>query len=321
MHYIDNQLSPIILFVYNRPEHTLRCLESLMQNVLSDKSILYIYVDKILDDSDLFSKNKWNRVNDVIKSKQWCKVVNIVYREKNYGIEKNTIEAVTEISMKYGRVIVLEDDLVLSDSFLEYMNTGLEKYKNTESVKQICGCNLFQPEDTSDDVFFLPITSSWGWGTWSRVWNLIDFSNKLRRLTFTESFLFDIEGTSSYSKMLTFQYKSQGRNTWDILFWFYVFKSKGLALFPKFNLVTNTGFDGSGIHYTRELKIKEFNRFHSLSFHFFPIEETFSQLNIEELKKTLLILNQDWLGRFKNKVRYYISSVFHIGISLKRYYQ
>ena len=38
-------LSPILLFVYNRPDHVRRCVEALQKNQLAADSELFIYSD------------------------------------------------------------------------------------------------------------------------------------------------------------------------------------------------------------------------------------------------------------------------------------
>jgi hypothetical protein len=312
-------LAPILLFGYNRPIHIKRCLESLQRNDLAQESVLFVYIDKVRD-NDLENNRKNNEVINIVESDQWCGEVRVILREENYGIERNTIEGVHEILAQFGKVIVLEDDLILSNSFLRYMNIGLSKYESEESVKQICGCNLLSTLPSEMDAIFLPITSSWGWGTWKRVWDEVDFSPRKWPLTTKESFLFDIEGVYPYSRMLKSQFLKNKKNTWDILFWNDVFRKRGLVLYPKKNLITNAGFDGTGTHYTKDIKAKKLTKFDDVGFELFKAELTFNSSDLRQLKTTLLTMNLPFWGRMKSRIFYFFRWIRNYGISLKEYY-
>jgi hypothetical protein len=316
-----NNLAPIVLFVYNRPVHTLNCLNSLKLNKLAKDSDLFIYVDYVSNRNDEINIQNNKKVIEVINQEKWCGTVTIIYREINFGIEKNTIEAVSELLNIYGKVIVIEDDLILSNSFLSFMNEGLEAFKSEDKVKQICGCNLLEFVDEKTDAMFLPISSSWGWGTWQRVWKQIDFNEKNIYLTQKEQYVFNIENTFPYYTMLTKQFEMQGKNTWDILFWLATFKQKGLVLYPKMNLVSNSGFDGSGVHYNKKLEVEKFKVYQNIDFKTFPNKIIASSQNIEKLKKVLLKLNQTKLGYLKNIAIYYYHKIFHFGQYAFKYFE
>ncbi len=165
-------LAPIILFVYNRPSHTLRTLEALALNELAKESILYIFSDGIKDNADSNSIQKINETREIIKSKQWCKEVIIIERQQNFGLAKSVIEGVTEIINKFQKVIVLEDDLVTSPYFLKFMNETLHKYEKEDSVA--CISAYIYPIDNLPELFFIKGADCWGWATWKRAWDLFE---------------------------------------------------------------------------------------------------------------------------------------------------
>ena len=132
-------LAPIVLFVYNRPWHTEQTLNALMQNELADQSVLYIYADGPKENATEEQLKKIEEVRHVIRTKKWCKEVHIIESEKNKGLADSIINGVTEIVNKYGKVIVLEDDIVTSKGFLKYMNEALELYKEEDKVYHISG--------------------------------------------------------------------------------------------------------------------------------------------------------------------------------------
>ena len=145
-----NQLSPIVLFVYNRPWHTQQTVEALQKNELAKESELFIYSDAAK------SKEAEKSVNEVRKYIQTIigfKKVIIIKREKNWGLADSIIDGVTKIVNEYGKIIVLEDDLVTSPYFLKFMNEALVFYKDKEKVWHISGWNYPIETNKLDDVF------------------------------------------------------------------------------------------------------------------------------------------------------------------------
>lgn len=151
--------APIALFTYNRADHTRKAVESLLQNAEAKDSDLFIFSDG--------PKNE-KTVRGVADNREYIhtvtgfKTVTIVEREKNWGLANSLIAGITDVINKYGRVIVVEDDLILSPYFLKFMNDGLEKYKDDDRVGTITG---FVPpiEEKLPETFFLTYFQCWGW--------------------------------------------------------------------------------------------------------------------------------------------------------------
>ncbi|MFZ2193665.1 MAG: glycosyltransferase family A protein [Candidatus Moraniibacteriota bacterium] len=243
-------IAPIILFVYNRPFHTRKTLESLELNFLSKESELFIFADGPKENASKEHLEKITETRKIIREKKWCGKINIIEKERNSGLANSVIVGVTEIINKYGKVIVLEDDLLLSKNFLKYMNDSLEKYEKEEKVMQIAGYMYPVEIKTEKDAFFLPFISSWGWGTWKRVWDDFDKNSEgLEKLKNDKNlrYKFNLNGSYPYYKMLKNQVE-KNIDSWAIRFYLTVFMRNGLILFPKRTLVNNIGMDGSGVH-------------------------------------------------------------------------
>ncbi|MCF2491095.1 glycosyltransferase [Dyadobacter sp. CY347] len=250
---MQKDLSPILLFVYNRPQQTRKTLESLAKNTLADQSTLYIFSDGPADVEDLGNVSRIDEVRQLITEKKWCKEVVIYNSEKNKGLATSIIEGVTEKVNQYGKVIVLEDDLVTARGFLEYMNASLERYQLENRVMHISGFQFPIRVNPDHSAFFLPITSSWGWGTWKRAWDRFDPEcigyEKLK----TDDDLrkkFDLNGTFLYSKMIIDQMETKNIDSWAIRWYWAVFKHNGLSLVPDKSLVLNNGY-GKGATHTK----------------------------------------------------------------------
>jgi hypothetical protein len=247
-------LAPIVLFVYNRPEHTLKTLTALSENELAKESILYIFADGPKTNSSSETLERMDRTRQIIRSKEWCAEVHVVESAHNRGLADSVIGGVTEIVNKYGKVIVLEDDLLTSKGFLRYMNTALDLYKDRVQVRQIAGhffpINEIKAKNSS---FFLPLTTSWGWATWKRAWDTFDPQAIGYEKLKTDSSLarrFDLDNSYPYSTMLIDQMETGKVNSWAIRWWWTVFVQNGLSLFPDKSLVENIGFGNEGTHTT-----------------------------------------------------------------------
>ncbi len=243
--------APIILFVYNRPDHTLSTLKALENNNLASESELFIYADAAKNEQ---SKAAVEHVREIINRNWRFKSVTLTLRESNCGLAANVIDGVTKIVEQYGQVIVLEDDLVTSPFALEYFNDALELYRHQDQVMQISGYGYpVKDIETLPETFFFRVANSWGWATWDRAWN--HFNSDINALTdnFTAEQIhqFSIEGKENFWKQVK-EFKAGKINSWAIRWYASVFKNNGLVLYPRNSLTQNIGNDGSGTHTAAE---------------------------------------------------------------------
>lgn len=246
-----DKLAPIVLFVYNRPNHTRQVLESLMANTLAAESTLYVFADGPRANATQETIDSIMAVRQLLREKPWCGNVILREAEKNIGVADSIVGGVTEVVNRHGKIIVLEDDLILHPDFLQYMNASLDKYENEEHVYAITGYQFpLQFPDSVPDAFFLDEINSWTWATWKRAW--VYFDPKVtgwERLQTDKAFRrrFNFDNAVQYAEMLEDQLNGK-IDAWDIRWYWAVFNRKGVSLFPKYSLVKNIGFDGSGIH-------------------------------------------------------------------------
>jgi len=251
---MNNNLAPIVLFVYNRPWHTEQTLNALMQNEQALESTLYIYCDGVKENSTEDQRQKIIDVRNVIRTKKWCKEVYIIESEFNKGLADSIIQGVSEVLSKHAKVIVLEDDLVTSKYFLVYMNSGLEYYKYKKTVYSISAdrpaYNLFQiPEDYEYDVFVSLRSYSYGWATWIDRWECVDWSLDSIVEYLNKPYLMQAfnRGGEDLNKMLIMQ-RDNKIDSWAIRFVFAHFMNHAVAILPCISYIDNIGCDGSGIH-------------------------------------------------------------------------
>lgn len=240
-------LAPVVLFVFKRPIHTLKTLEALEQNILAKDSILYVFADAAKDNATNSELIDIAKVETIVKSRKWCKEVIYTKRDRNYGLADNIVNGVTEVVKGHGKVIVLEDDILTSKGFLEYMNSALSIYESDEKVMHVSGY-MFPVKGTLPETFFNRQASCWGWATWQRAWKNY---NSDSGILMTKAFALpnfneiDIDGTNQFVKQLEDNLSGLIK-TWAVKWQFSVFINNGLCLHPRISLVQNIGLDNSG---------------------------------------------------------------------------
>jgi hypothetical protein len=252
-------LAPIALFVYKRADHTLRTLEALAECDHAQDSCLTIFSDgpKKPEDEPMVAA-----VREVIRSRTWCGEVEIVERESNRGLANSVMAGVTRLCKEHDRVIVLEDDLVVSTHFLDYMNTALDRYADEPRVMQISGYMFDAELNIQPDAFFMPFTTSWGWATWKRAWDHLDPDMRAWGKIAADPRLkrrFDLDGTYENSTIADLQTKGL-LDSWAVRWYLSVFDMGGLTLYPTQSMVLNIGMDGSGTHCGKHPDAKNFSR-------------------------------------------------------------
>lgn len=238
--------APIALFVYNRLEHLSQTVKALAANELAAESNLYVFADGPRTEEAAI---KVQAVRDWLPSIVGFKSIKIVHRTHNLGLAKSIISGVTELVGKYGRVIVIEDDLITSPYFLRYMNDGLNLYADTPQVACISGY-IYPIDNRLPESFFLRGADCWGWATWARSWNLFNPNGRQlmeeiekRKL----GYAFDLSGGGPYTAMLKAQVRGLN-DSWAVRWYASAFLAGGLTLYPGRSLVQNIGNDGSGRH-------------------------------------------------------------------------
>jgi GT2 family glycosyltransferase len=246
-------LAPVILFAYNRPHHTRLTIEALAANKLARNTKLIIFSDAEKNDNE---KTAVEEVRRYLKTIRGFATLDIVERRRNLGLADSIISGVTQTVQEHGKVIVLEDDILTSPYFLQYMNDALVKYQHDERVMHIAA--YMPPINTRGlpESFFLRQSSCWGWATWDRAWKYFHRNGKDYIRTFSKKDIrrFNLDGCYPYWDQLI--NNEEGRiKTWAIYWYASVFSRGGLCLHPRESLMQNIGFDGSGQNCIRSDKI------------------------------------------------------------------
>lgn len=238
--------APVALFAYMRPDHLATTVRTLACNPEAARTQLTVFCDGAKKPQH---QSGVDAVRRLAASIQGFASVTVVAREHNFGLAANVIDGVTRVVGEHGRVIVVEDDLMLSPYFLRYMNDALDRYTNDDRVISVHGY-VYPVQRMLPEAFFLRGADCWGWGTWRRGWALFNpdgqiLLNELKQRNLIKAF--DFNGAYGYSQMLESQI--QGTNdSWAIRWHASAFLADKLTLYPGRSLVHNIGNDSSGTH-------------------------------------------------------------------------
>jgi hypothetical protein len=287
----NQQLAPICLFTYNRISETIKTIEALQNNFLAKQSHLYIYSDGGKDDEDF---EKISKVRDYLHSVSGFKSINIFESLNNKGLANSVIAGVSKVLENHDKIIVLEDDLVSSPNFLNFLNQSLEFYEKDNNIFSISGYTLNLPSlPGKKDYYFGYRASSWGWGIWSDRWNEIDwnvsdYDNFKNNKEAIKKFK---RGGSDLPRMLKNQITGK-IDSWAIRFCYHQSKNNIFTVFPTKSKLISIGFSEAA---TNTIGTKRFNT---------PLDEElkieFEFQNFENIDKNII---NEFASKFSIKSR------------------
>ncbi|MDY0986382.1 sugar transferase [Flavobacterium sp. CFBP9031] len=252
-----NNFSPVVLFAYKRLGTLQKTVQSLQKNYLAEKSDLYIFSDEAKTSLD---KTAVTAVRKYLHSINGFKSITIYEASINKGLANSIRDGVSQVLKTHETVIVLEDDLVSSANFLNFMNEALLFYKDESKVFSIAGFSMPIKVNTEFDNYFTQRSSSTGWATWRNRWLKIDWNvsdynefkeNRKARNNFNKM-------GSDMSNMLDRQ--MQGKiNSWAIRWCYHQFKYDLFSAHAFVSKIENVGFTKDASNTT-----ETYNRFQTI---------------------------------------------------------
>lgn len=217
-----------------------------MANGLAQESELWIFSDGPRTEADFV---KVQELRSYLITITGFRAIHLIERKNNMGLAASIIAGVSELCDRFGRIIVVEDDIITAPFFLEFMNEALELYADTDEVVSIHGY-VFPLAKMLPETFFLKGADCWGWATWKRGWKLfkpdgVELLEQLERRGLSREF--DFDNNMGYTQMLRDQIAGKV-NSWAIRWYASAFLENKLTLYPGISLVQNIGHDGSGVH-------------------------------------------------------------------------
>lgn len=256
-HAAEKSLAPIVMISYNRPDWVRLSLNNvaLAHGAVDHEIFMFIDGPRNKDDKVL-----QDRICEIAVSyQQKLPKLSIIRRDHNFGCRGNIVDAISTVIRKYGKVIVIEDDVLVSRTFLEYMDDALIFYKDDKSIWSV---NAYQspelhiPKDYPYDIYLNPINLCWGWGTWKDRWEQVDFDLKDWPIMCTNSEMIARLNKSGRHILGMIESQFAGRlRTWDVQCTYHVIKHGLMSVEPRYQLSKNIGFSSQvgGEHFKGDM--------------------------------------------------------------------
>ena len=240
----------VVIFAYNRLENLRSLWDSLLNcEGIGNRSIV-IFHDGLKDNASDEDRKKWENVKDWLTNLSGNVSIEVRFSVTNQGLAKSVHNGVSQILKTEEQVIVLEDDLLLANGFLNFMDEALQVYKDSENIFSISGYSRLNKTDSyqGKDVFLFPRPSSWGWGTWSNRWEPFELNK------FDRSELANYQRLKLFQKGgvdLTWMLRNQvlGKiDSWAIQWSWYQFINDAYSIYPICSKVQNIGSGPDATH-------------------------------------------------------------------------
>ena len=240
------KFSPLVVFTHLRINELKKCISSIKKCKESKNTHLYIISDGAVDQTQ---EIKVNKVRKYIRSIKGFKKKTIYLRKKNFGLSKNIILGITKIINKHGRIIVLEEDIIVQKEFINFMNLSLEKYKNESKIWHISGWNYNVNISSNFDAYCIRTMNCWGWGTWKNRWiNYKKNPNKIiNKWSKQKISKFNFDDTLNFYSQIVRNYKKR-INTWAVFWYATIFENNKLCINPTMSLTENIGIGKKATH-------------------------------------------------------------------------
>lgn len=245
-------LAPVVLFVYNRLEKVRNCLGALERNAECSQTDLYIYADgaKGKEEADRVAKVR-EFIKEIYIPQSKFKQVNLIESAYNKGLANSIIGGVTQVIKRYRKVIVVEDDLLVSDDFLAYMNGALIYYEGMPNIGSVSAYTypLKELNRYKKDVFMLRKGECWGWGTWEDRWTPVDWNvQSFEEYRVDEKMRREFDSIGCGLDSMLCSYVEGTLDTWAVRWCYHLYRNNLLTVYPRISRTKNEGCDGSGVH-------------------------------------------------------------------------
>jgi len=242
----ENTLAPICLFTYKRLPELQSTVAALQKNSLATESDLFIFSDGGKDD---VSWVKVEEIRNYICTITGFKSIQLIMSPVNNGLANSIILGVTQVIEKYGKVIVIEDDLITKPTFLNFMNDCLFFYEDTENIQSINGYSPFIKSNDSQDIYLHKRTFSWGWATWRKYWNMNIFNKQFIKEIALKETLKEFRNVCGHDVTIMLNRALSGKNdSWYIFWTFDHFIHNRFAVYPKISFIENIGYSEESTH-------------------------------------------------------------------------
>lgn len=246
----------VAMFFFNRPDTLKTVFESVRE---AQPSKLYLIQDGARANRPKDVENI-AKCREVVSNIDWeCEVVHD-YSGINLGCGKRIFTGLSNVFMHEEYAAIVEDDIVIGESFLPFCKEICERYKDDQRIHMISGMNhLGVYEECPYDYFFSQGGGAiWGWATWARCWNELDWNMEAVSNNYIVDCLKNGNTPNNVGKVIAERasvirrgiLKGVSPTFWSLHFGLYGYLGSRLNIVPKYNLISNIGLTGDSAHAT-----------------------------------------------------------------------
>ena len=299
-------LSPLALFVYNRPEVLEITLKYLQKNFLIEKTKIYVFSDGPKDDNE--DKNKVMRVRNLIENSK-LNIKKKIYFKKNKGLKKNILGGLRIIFKSNSKVIVLEDDIITSKYFLKFMNESLDYIKKNDKIWHVGAWNypIKIKDKDKNKIILNSQMHCWGWGTHKKNWNKIILNSNLLIKKFNNELINVFTWNNKLNNWSQLLRNQKGQlNSWAIFWYTSIFLNKAMCLTPLVSYTRNIGFG----HFSTNTKknLKQINKINKSKIKY-SINDSLNKYYLKKIDQYLLD-EQNKDKKKKQQSTYFVKNLF-----------
>lgn len=244
----------VALIFFNRP----KCLKEVFAEVAAARpSRLYLIQDGARSNRPDDLSNIM-ACREIVGQVDWdCQVIED-FSEVNLGCGRRIFSGISKVFEKEEYAAIIEDDIKIGESFLPFCKEMCEKYKHDERIQMISGMNHLRIyEDCPYSYFFSQSGGAiWGWATWRRCWQELDWEMKAISNPYIQRCLENSQMPYNRGKLILKKSISirngikKGLNPtfWSMHFGLYRALSSRLNIVPKYNLISNIGITADSTH-------------------------------------------------------------------------
>ena len=248
--------TPVLFIIFNRPETTSLVFEQIKK---VQPKYLFVAADgpRSHMPGELEICNAAREV--VLNGIDWDCEIKTLFRTENTGCKKAVSKAINWFFENVEQGIILEDDCLPDQKFFTFCKEMLWEYKGDMDIIAINGCNFNYHKNDDEGYFFSRYMNVWGWATWKRAAEMIDYNmpswNNEHKLYFLWKKLrnnlldFDLDWYSYWRNNFD-EIVEKKLDTWDYQWQYYQFLTGKKTIVAARNLVVNIGFDESATHTT-----------------------------------------------------------------------
>lgn len=240
---------PVLLVIFKRKDLSLKVVSAIRE---VKPSKLYIAGDAPRDYISGEIDDVKETRDAVLNAIDWPCEIKTLFRDRNLGCGLGVKTAIDWLfnNEEYG--IILEDDCIADKTFFSFIAEMLHRYQNDSRIGMIAGTNPISPKYKSPySYIFSNFKSCWGWATWKRAWNNMDFEMNWRHTPMKKSIIDNMGLRGSSRKHWIFELREIDTghvSAWDWQWYFSLAAQNQLCIYPAKNLISNIGNDSNATH-------------------------------------------------------------------------